>query len=319
MFRKKKPVNRTIPFDSKSAVTVFRVIQLERLNPSEELTSIDLENHLAQAIWKFFDCLRVEAATRLQTNEADLLMADAKVTGMKIDGHKVINPEGFTGRHLEFTLCMTLIKRDKLPAEGVEGTILEEGSVRAHLIARNSGLNEMLYIESDYDSTYLFQVTPSRTSYLTEFDWGKNNILKALTGELGTDNEVGEALYLRYVGGETSSRVMKKLDEIFYNDFGTFVNGLAMAIRNYEASDIKTLKSKRVVQKRNRGLATIYVRSFALPDAVWSKKFTVGDRKARFLPAPEVDLNDFVDDEPNDINEQLNRLAKQRIKWLMAR
>jgi hypothetical protein len=319
MFRKQEPVNKIIPFGSESAVTVFKVIQLERPNPREELTSIDLENHLAQAIWKFFDRLRTEAATRLQTNEADLLLADARVTGMKIDGHKIINPEGFTGRHLEFTLCLTLIKRDRLPAEGEKGTIFEEGSVRAHLMAKNAGLGEILYIESNDDSTRLFQVTPLLSSYLTEFNWGKNDVFKALTSELGTDNELGEALYLRYVGGTVSPRVMKRLDEIFYNTFGTFVNGLAMAIRNYDGNDKKVLKSKSISRKGSRNPATIYIRSFPLPETVWSKKFTIGDRRAKFLPAPDVDLNDFIDDRSNDINEQLNRLAKQRIKWLMAR
>ena len=317
MFRKKEPINKIIPLDSRSAVTVFKVIQLDRPNPKEELASTDLENHLAQAIWKFFDRLRTEAASRLQANEADLLLTSAKVTGMKIDGHKVINPEGFTGKHLEFTLCLTLIKREKLPGEEEKGVIFEEGSVRAHLIAKNTGSAEILYIESDDSSTSLFRVTPLNSSYLTEFDWGKNDILKALSSELGTDNELGETLYLKYVGGEVSPRVRRRLDGIFYNAFGTFVNGLAMAIRNYDRTDGKG--SKTILEKSVRNPATVYIRSFSLPETVWSRRFMVGDRKTRFLPAPEVDLNEFIDEKSNDINEQLNRLAKQRIKWLMAR
>ena len=39
----------------------------------------------------------------------------------------------------------------------------------------------------------------------------------------------------------------------------------------------------------------------------------------KFLPAPEIDLDDFASDDSNSVNQQLNRLAKQRIKWLMAR
>ena len=319
MFRKKEPANRIIPLDSRSAVTVFRVIRLERPNPKEEITSADLENNLAQAIWRFFDHLRTEAASRLQTNEADLLLTDARVTGMKIDGHKVISPEGFTGRNLEFTLCLTLVKRDMLPAEEIKGAVFEEGSVRAHLIAKNTGLADILYVESDNDLTCLFQVTPICSSYLMEFNWGRKDVLKALTSELGTDNDLGEALYLRYMGGEASPRVMKRLDDIFYNSFGTFVNGLAMAIDNYDRSDRRSSKSKPVVQGRDRNAATIYIRSFSLPGSVWGKRFVVGDRRVKFLPAPEVDLDDFVNSKSTDRNDQLNRLAKQRIKWLMAR
>ncbi len=319
MFRKQEPTANIIPFDSRSAVTVFKVIKLERPNPKEEVTSADLENHLAQAIWKFFDRLRVEASARLQTNEADLLLADARVTGIKIDGHKVINPEGFVGRELEFTLCLTVIKRDLLPADENVGTILEEGSVRAHLIAKNTGSKEVLYAESDNASTYLFRVTPESSSYLTEFNWGKNDIFKALADELGTDNDLGEALYLRYVGGEASPRVMKRLDGIFYNSFGTFVNGLAMAIKNYDGFERGLPKLKSARQSANRSPAIVYIRSFSLPETVWSKRFDVGDRRTRFLPAPDVDLKDFIDEESSGINEPLNRLAKQRIKWLMVR
>ena len=133
LFKESKPKSKIIPMDSRSAVTVFKTVRLERPNPREELTLADLENSLAQAVWKFFDRLRFEAADRLRINEADLLLADVRVTGMKIDGHQVINPEGFTGHSLEFTLCLSLVRRDSLPVEDDAGTVFEEGSVRAHL------------------------------------------------------------------------------------------------------------------------------------------------------------------------------------------
>ena len=101
-------------------------------------------------------------------------------------------------------------------------------------IARNTGLDEVFYIQDKNNSVALFKVTPESSSYLTEFKWGRDDIYRSITTELGTDNELGEALYLRYIGGEASPKVMKRLDSIFYNSFGTFVNGLAMAIRNYE-------------------------------------------------------------------------------------
>lgn len=309
MFRKKKEaVSKILPLSSKSAATVFKTIKLDRVNPSQELTSADLENCLAQATWKFFDALRVEAGSKLGVDENDMLLADARIIGMKIDGHRVINPEGFTGKHIEFTLCLTLVRRDSLPDEDQGGAVFEEGIVRAHLISKHEALEELIYIESDDESTYVFQVTPTRSSYLASFDWGKRDLLRALTTELGTDNELGEELYLRYVGGEVSPRVMRRFNEIFYNNFGTFTNGIAMAIQNYDRSI-----------KKAPGSLKVYIRSFSLPQSLWEKRLDVGNMKVRLQSAPQVNLEDFVDDKINDSNQQLNRLAKQRIKWLMAR
>ena len=62
------------PLDSKSAVTVFKSVRIARSNPREELTPVDLENLLAQALWRSFDQLRNDAAARLQVNEVDLLL-----------------------------------------------------------------------------------------------------------------------------------------------------------------------------------------------------------------------------------------------------
>ena len=304
------------PLDSKSAVTVFKSVRIARSNPREELTPVDLENLLAQALWRSFDQLRNDAAARLQVNEVDLLLADARVVGIRIDGHQVLSPEGFTGREIELQLCLTIVRRDKLPGNG--GMVFEEGSVRAYLTAAKAKEIEIIYVDSGDDITTVFGVAPGLTSYIGEFKWGRNDLVEAFAAGFGTAAEVGNALYLRYAAHEISPRVRKKFDEIFRSSFGTFVNGLTMAVRN--SIEPRLTESKPKVHRRAAGasrLPAIYVRSFALPGAVWGKSFTVGDRKVKFMPAPEVDLNEFAGDGRGEIYGELDRLAKRRIKWLM--
>ena len=304
------------PLDSKSAVTVFKSVRIARSNPREELTPVDLENLLAQALWRSFDQLRNDAAARLQVNEVDLLLADARVVGIRIDGHQVLSPEGFTGREIELQLCLTIVRRDKLPEKG--GIVFEEGSVRAYLTAVKAKEIEMIYVNSGDDITVVFRVAPDLTSYIGEFKWGRNDLVKAFAAGFGTAAEVGNALYLQYAAHEISPRVRKRFDEIFRSSFGTFVNGLTMAVRN--SIEPRLTESRPKVHRRAAGasrLPAIYVRSFALPGAVWGKSFTVGDRKVKFMPAPEVDLNEFAGDGRGEIYGELDRLAKRRIKWLM--
>jgi hypothetical protein len=304
------------PLDSESAVTVFKSVCITRSNPREELTSVDLENLLAQALWRSFDQLRNNAAARLRVNEVDLLLTDARVTGIKIDGHQVINPEGFTGGEIELQICLTIVRRDKFPEKG--GIVFEEGSVRAYLTAAKTKKAEIIYADSGNDITTVFRVTPDITSYIGEFKWGRNDVVKAFATAFEADTKLGNALYLQYVANEISLQLMKKFDKIFFGSFGTFVNGLTMAIRNYIAPRLTESGSrtyKRVSSARR--LPIVYVRSFALPGAVWNKSFTVGDHKVKFVPAPDVDLQEFVDGNQCGVYGELNQLAKRRIKWLM--
>src|SRR3990172_6535352 len=123
-----------VDLDSGSAATIFSFIKIPRDNPREELGMIELENSLSQAIWKMFDGIRVSVSERLGVDEADILLTDARVIGVKIDGNQIINPSGFTGRELEILLALTMVKRDKFfydtLAEFINGVIIGIKSAR---------------------------------------------------------------------------------------------------------------------------------------------------------------------------------------------
>jgi hypothetical protein len=310
------------PLNSHSAATIFKSITIARPNPREELSATDLENHLAQAIWKCFDRLRSDASARLQVNETDLILADARVMGIKVDGHEVINPEGFIGREIELSLLLTLVRRDRIPAVGAHA--FEEGSVRAHASAATNNLRELIYVVSGNDITTVFRVSPAETGYLTEFVWGKNDLIKAVAAEFGADEETANGLYLKYAGGGASAHVAKKFDEIFHRVFGTFINGLTMAVRGSVAPHLTEAGKKHgsYSEKSNRlraqtRLPAIYLQSFILPAFAWSRHFHLGDRNIKLIMAPEVGIDRFLGDESAGPYGELNRLAKRRIRWLM--
>ena len=298
-------MNRIVDLDSKSAVTIFSLASIPHDNPRQELGLADLENYISQAIWKTFDRCRNEAATRLEVNEVDLLLTDARVMEIRIDGHPVINPHGFTGSKLDVVLAITMVKRDKFVEEA--DIILEGGSVRAHLLAKDKNLKEALYIEVKNNTTTVFHITPEKISYLSEFEWGEKELTKLLKEELGlaTDQSAGE-IHLRYVRGELSERATKKINKIFYDAFSTFVNGGVMTLKNF-------------LKPRSDKLPPIYLKSFfPLPESVYRKRFPFNNKKIRFLGvANKLALQDFVGDSIHSVYQELNQLAKRRIKWLM--
>ena len=296
---------RILDLDSKSAVTIFTLVTIPHDNPRQEIGLTDLENYISQAIWKTFDGCRSEAAVRLEVDEADLLLTDARVMEIRIDGHPVINPHGFTGSKLDVVLAITMVKRDKFTKEA--DIILEGGSVRAHLLAKSQDLKDAIYIEVKDNTTTVFRITPERTAYLSEFNWGEKELTKLLKEELGlADDDSAKGIHLRYVQGELSEKTIKKIDKVFYNAFSTFINGGVMTLKNF----LKPRVSK---------LPPIYLKSFfPMPASIYRKKFSFDGKKIRFLNvADALALQDFVDDRIHGTYEELSQLAKRRIKWLM--
>lgn len=298
-------MNRILDLDSKSAVTIFSLVTIPRDNPRQELGLTDLENYISQAIWKTFDQCRSEAAARLEVNEVDLLLTDARVMEIRIDGHPVINPQGFTGSRLEVILAITMVKRDKFIEEA--DIILEGGSVRAHLLAKGENLSDAVYIEVKDNATTFFHITSHRTAYLSEFDWGERELIKLLKEELGlATDQTAQAIYLRCIQGELGEKATKKVNKIFHDAFSTFVNGGVMTLKNF-------------LKPRSDKLPPIYLKSFfPLPTSVYRKRYDFNGKKIRFLNiSNDLALQDFVGDSIHSAYEELNELAKRRIKWLM--
>ncbi|MBI1839174.1 MAG: hypothetical protein HYR95_02695 [Candidatus Colwellbacteria bacterium] len=296
------PSNKIIGLDSNSAVTVFSSITLPH-ETREALSESDLENYLSKAVWKCFDKLRQEAAARLNIDETDLILADARVVGVKVDGHEVLNPHGFTGKSFEITLCITMVRREvAVEAEN----IFEKGSTVSYLLSRVSGLKNLLYVEVGESATTIFLTTPLRTSYLSEFDWGKADLIKSYKKYFELDDGTVWQLFQLYTANNVSVAVSEKMDKIFKESFRTFLNGLTMCVRNFEDIDSKKLPP-------------IYLKgAFLLPAHLYLKDFSLHNKRVKFREVnPDVEIEDLVYNYSYNVYDWLNQLARRRIKWLM--
>lgn len=292
-----------LDLDSGSAVTIFSFVEIERDDSQEELGMVDLENYISQAIWRLFDGLRADTAERLGVQEADMVLTDARVMGIKIDGHQVVNPQGFTGKTIEILLGITMVRRDKF----VENThLFEGGAVRAYLLAKKIDFADTVYVEVNDDITTMFSITPRGITYMSGFDWGGSKLINSIKDEFDVQPFTADGIYNRHVNGNVSDHVSRRLDRIFYNTLGEFVNGVTTSMKNFLGA-------------RNSNVPHVYLRTFfPIPESLHRKRFPFGDKRIRFMPSVgESDLQVFVDDEVHDIYMELNNLAKRRIKWLM--
>ena len=288
---------------SDSAVTLFSFVEITRDNPTEEFGIVDLENYISQAIWRLFDKSREEAAERLGVEEADLILADARVMGIKIDGHQVINPQGFTGKKLEILLALTMVRREKFVEDA---HLFEGGSIRAYLLAKEAGFEEAFYVEIEEDKTNVFAITPEGISHTGSLDWGSRNLVGSIEEKFELSPFSAEGIYGKYATGMVSDNVAKNLDKIFYDTLGEFVDGVTMIIRDSRGS--KRAKAPKV-----------YLRSFLpIPEGIHRKRYTFGSGRMRFQkPVGGEKIEEFIEDDVHNIYNELNQLARRRIKWLM--
>ncbi len=291
---------KVIDLGPDKAVTIFSTVRVVREHPTKALTPVDLENYISQAVWRFYNECRDEAAERLDRGEMDLVMSDARVVGVKIDGHQVINPSGFTGRELEIKLCISMTA-DK---SGEQDLVVEGGSVRAHMLSSDQDLERAYYVEVGEDKTHIFAVDVDKIAYLNGFDWGRARIDQAVRAKLDLDTDVAYAIYERFASGAVSSKMERFVGRAFWDAFGEFMNALLMNIRNDGA-----LKAKET--------PPVYIyTSFTLPEQVFRKHYEFGRKKVRLQAAPgELDVNSFLEDGIHGIYEELNQLARRRIKW----
>ena len=99
--------------DPSFASTISMPVKLEREAGMvrSPLSSIELENLLAQTSAKVFTQVRGDASRELGIDELDTILIDNRVSNFKIDGHHVLNPIDFKAKRLEALLELTLTTR----------------------------------------------------------------------------------------------------------------------------------------------------------------------------------------------------------------
>ncbi|MDD5710625.1 MAG: hypothetical protein PHV43_00785 [Candidatus Colwellbacteria bacterium] len=286
------------------AVTIFSAVKIAREHPTRALTPVDLENYISQAVWKFFDRCRGEAAAKLNVREMDLVLSDVRITGVRIDGHQIINPTGFTGSEFEIGLSLT-VTRSGVADEGAY--LVEGGSMRAYMLAKILGLGRAFFIESGGRTTSIFSINGSEIHHLNSFQWGKNNIIESLNQSiLVLEEGVLHGLYDKYAIGNTSEKLCRKIDKVFYQAFDAIVGGALTSVKNAGGMRFNTPP-------------TIYFYPrFSVPSGVYRKYFPSGRMKLRFFKVDEdLDIETFINENIHGVYEELNELAARRIKWLM--
>lgn len=259
--------------DPALATTIYSTVVLVRDKPKEPIDESDLNNRIAQGIWRLFDRERAPAAVKMKSRDLDVLLTDVKVRGIKLDGHKVVNPIGFKAKTVELKFTQTFNPRalvvglkKLLPPENL-ALLAESGVMAADILAKTGRADNFLLLELLREKSNLFFSDGSTIAHLNTLNWGKQNFLSALSDAFLVSQGSAEKIFELYLLRQASPFFLKKVEKMFLEQFDELIGCLEKPASRYRP-------------------AFIYLLSlFDLPEFIFGAGFRLasGDR-AKFIP-----------------------------------
>ncbi len=317
--------------DSRWASTIHSVVVLARDRPKAPIDDADLENRIAQGTWKLYDRERGRAAKKMKVTDLDVALTEVRAAGVKLDGHRVLNPAGFRAKTIELSLSQTFSPRSfiaamkgRFPMERL--ALFSEGAVMvADVIRRATGRESFLLASVAEKSTNVSVVDGSTVVSLNSVSWGKGNFISSLADVFSVSANVAEELFRIYLIRQASPPVLKKIEESLSGEFDSFIGSLSAAISRYNPN------------------AVYWYASFTLPEFIFSSSARYrSSARINFLPVnldlfredlgftiqwgkgllPDISavpalsaLLEFYFLPPDDA---LSRMARRHARWLMS-
>ena len=316
-----------LSLDSKLATTIYSSVPLVRQMPGEIIDDADMDNLISQAIWRFFDRQRERVAQKMGIDDIDVLLSDVRIRGIKIDGHKVINPIGFKAKFVEFYFSQTFIVRDFirglkeiLPAEKLV-FVTEAGTVLAHAVLNILKPDHLFLANLFSDQTILYTASPGKLRYLDHYEWGQNNLLSHLKNQLRVDSEVARAIIGVYNQNQASPMFLKRFENILIKELQIFLNGLELILDKEQARVYlnpyfelpSIIFSQRCQARLNKSLKISLLSTELISENFgfeisFNKSVKVKNLLTILAAFSEINLL------PQD--DKLSHLVKRRVRWL---
>lgn len=325
--RRLKNYRLILSLDSQFASTIYASVPLVRSHPKEVIDEADLDNLISQAVWRFFDKNRLRVAQKLNVADVDVILADVRIRGIKIDGHRVVNPIGFKAKSVEISFSQTFLVRDFLRGlrEFISNQravlITEAGTALNHVLAKALNEDSLNVINIFPNQTIIFSSAGSRIGHLDNFDWGEKNLNRLLYRHLRLDDLTAKTLIQRYIENGVSESFKRRLENLLLEEFRMFGHGL-----------------ESLAQKNS----TIYLNPyFTLPALIHSDKFrnrleeplTILPLSTQILTEklgyavkwkPSVSVKNpvsvlaaFLESTFLPEEDKINHLANRRVRWLI--
>lgn len=222
-----------ISLDSELASTIYQRRVLIRKDADRPIDQAELESLASQLIWHVSAPLEAGVS-----GASEFSLRQIIVNNLVIDGRRVADPIGLTGREVAVYFNKTSVKRDfldeltkVLPADRIV-LISESGSLWLYSVARlinkqTLAVASCLLVSIFYDVSIVHYFKNNEIGYLKTVNWGEKNILSTIFGNLSVNQKVARDILRECFLKKTSPAFFRKITAFMkgeLDDFSSQIN-----------------------------------------------------------------------------------------------
>lgn len=230
--------------DPAFATTIHSAVSLIREKPQEPIDETELDTMVGHALWKLFDRARSRAARKMGVGDIDVLLSDARVKRIRLDGHRVSNPIGFSAKTVEFQIAELLSVREFMAelrsafAKAKSIAVAENGVLHAEATAHAHKTDTFLLANVFPDRTDLFFREGAALAFIDSFAWGARRLEQAVGEHFTLSARTAEELLRRALAGEASPVFLRKFERLILGELQLFANGLGRQLADIGAKNV---------------------------------------------------------------------------------
>lgn len=317
-----------VGLDSHLASTIYSSIVIPREQHKTLIDEPELDNLLSQAIWKFFDRSRNKVAGKIGVADLDIMLTDVRIRGIKLDGHKVVNPLGFNAKTVEVQFSQTFLSRglidslkEVLPLNQVV-LMSENGTAWSSVIGKaDSAIKNFLLANISPSRTQVFFSDGSQNAYHDHFLWGEQSLNQAIADELGVEVETAGLILSKYVRVDASPTFRHRMEVMVARELSVLAKGLDQAVRKTDTRTIYLNPSFRLPDMFANGFRNQFGRSVVIQPLTLdliSQKFGFDIKFKNSADAADSFslLATLVEWYLAPQDDKMSQLAKRRVRWL---
>ncbi len=322
VLRKKKLI---VAADPAFVTTVFSPLEFERGEPdyNKPVSLAELERLISQAIDKEFHHYRSEASNRLSLEELDTVLVGARADNFKVDGHKVLNPLGFTGKKLAAVLELTFTTRNVFDdfkeffnaRDGFHFTGTAEAGLRMLALVGAHPVNLLMVDHGGSRVFTLDKVAWGESISRESLGWSFVSLFEAIAAALPVGRDIVLNFYYDRLNGNVSENFARALGRVMKpvcDEFFAELNQSRLAGPVYVHSSVPL----PFLLPHEKGRMQLE----ELPTEKIMEKLGLRARASEWpMPASEVFMHmaPFLEFYYNKSGSEINRRLRRRLHWLI--
>lgn len=321
----------------KSTLSNFSILRDNPLNAIEES---ELENLILNLSWRLQDREKAIMARALGISEMDLALISSAIKDPTIEGRKILNPLGFSGRRLGFTFENNYGAKDFWEELA---KIIGDLKCETKIVSEDNLIYDKTFSALEEEGILVFLGEEETKIGLMgnflksseKFNWGGKNFTAVIAREFAISLGNAEHLRNKYMQGEMSAAARRWFEKKFASELKILAEGIALSVKNFldpSAGGERIYPEIRLYGELiNFPKMSETLKSFIWPKSVFKKKPIVShyssdkifdkinistDKRSEsgdFDAVLAVFLaNLFL---PESYNPNLNKILRRRLKW----